>query len=225
MSKLSIYVRFWPFHLFSVIWWNKPSGLIHQGWTLITTQCKSTPSANRHLHAFPSALTGDGTVALASSPATSLQRPQKKSSLLLKVWEGIGCKMRSPSLLKPLPVLGKHTSVRYHLKYQVIITTGFSTLNTTFWVVVKGLFYGIIFLNNGIDVHFKMLQMILMNTDIREIPPTRYDPFYLLCVMRLLPFNSIHSLLLVCYMHTCMCVCGSVTWMCVHMCVFVTQLW
>lgn len=127
--------------------------------------------------------------------------------------------MRSPSLLKPLPVLGKHTSVRYHLKYQVIITTGFSTLNPTFWVVVKGLFYCIIFLNNGIDVHFKMLQMILMNTDIREIPPTRYDPFYLLCVMRLLPFNSIHSLLLVCYMHTCVCVWIRNVNVCAYVCV------
>lgn len=150
--------------------------------------------------------------------------PRQKNSLLLKVWEGRGCKILSPSLLNPLPVLGKHTSVRYHLRYQVIFITGFSRLymqllSCWFWVVVTGLFYGIIFLKNGIDVHFKMLQMILMNTDIREIPPTRYDPFYLLCVMRLLPFNSIHSLLLVCYMHTCMCVCGSVMWMCVHMCV------
>lgn len=98
-------------------------------------------------------------------------------------------------------------------------------LSCWFWVVVAGLFYGIIFLNNRIDVYFNMLQMILMNTDICEIPPSRYDPYYLLCVMRLLPFNSIHSLLLVCYMHTCMYVCGSVTWTYVHMCVFVTQLW
>lgn len=54
-------------------------------------------------------------MAQKSSPASSLQRSQMKTSLQLKVWEGRGYGTLSPlpSLLNPLPVLSKHTSVRY----------------------------------------------------------------------------------------------------------------
>lgn len=189
VHKWSLNVRFWPFlpsHETGYQGWFIGDGHSYQP---CPSLCKSAASANRHLDAVTSALTEHDAAAQKSSPASSLQRSQKKTSLRPKVWEGRGCGILLLSPVCSTPCLCWVNTLQWDtIRYQVVFTPRFS-MQHTFFSYGYGSFSLILFPWHYLlrernrcswicEILFKMLHLI--NTDIYNIHHRDMTPF--ICV-------------------------------------------